>query len=1203
MNRKQSRIGSLAVLGVLCALQLRLFAAETVVPVSPGARHVVTAAENGAQTVFLLDDGATLELADALGADVVLKARVKVAANAAAHLAVAAGVSSVRLEGGLYALSGASLAVSGIGSLAVGKAGGVTAISTTPLDVATLTFGDAAATGLVLSGCVTVRRVPTTCPVAVAPGATLALMGSTDALAALGISGDYALTDFDLVILDKSAVPTDAVLTVAPGRTLAVKPCSANGDWAWAGRSDSDFRLPAIVLGGADARVLFRNTTYVEYKSCPVSGTGEVVFAPDSASANASLLYGPFSYDGVFAVDNASSVSTYTYGWSDAGTRTLRLANGATFRANGVASFASLSVSGRATLELLHNSRLTVGNVVSGNGLSVTALDGVGGGKADFIGTFPASFALTVIGPAYCLFGGGDPTGCLSCQTADGVTYLWPDAEGVVDCGRLPATDAASKATAWADGLVLRNLPPALPVKAKGTAKIVRASAPAGVVSKVYVEKDGVVTCETDDAAWQSELKLWIDPSTATFGPVGGLASNAATLDGCAVFASIADCRPEQTTYSLQNRRDATADKTKVNWQVYPLAMANACNGLTAFSCGPYQTSAAQTYVFDDGSPSVASSATQARRILVAKNGSVAETAPEPAGAVVMVFGSQNGGGAALIGTKSGAFGRTGTTCEAGLTTNTAHRVFVNGRRVADPAAERLSGGWDIVTVELDGESLSAFGWCGSDGKNNDYAHCGGQNYGEILVFADVPSDGVRIAAERYLARKWGLADKYAHGADSVELAGRGMVKAGAGDWNVSGSFAGTVELAGGTLTVAPSVAAPTAEVVPTDGLLGWFDPESADSLLLNRDTTFADAQQAPDRIWALYDRSRPAHAAGDAALFGVRVRRPLCVREARGDGPTRNWMHFDSEDNLRFVRLPLPDFASTTVTAEALPGAREIFVVQDSSRGGGTPVVDRIDASTVGTTIVPRRTADAAAPIWANVNGSTFPGALITDGVTRLNGVVVDGRTRGFTGGVEIFSFSTAADYAPLAFADYYNVTAAGKGAYEILGEILVYGKVLSEDARANVIAYLNGKWRGVLPSGGADLTRATVVGTGRVNVSRLSEAPRFAPSFTGTLTVAANEGCTFAVFPKEGRVEGACIAPGATLNLPAAMTATVTLGGRLSANEGTFTLIDCSGFVRETAWTLDLRARPGVRGTLRVAGGRLLLDVQGGGLCVIVR
>ena len=1186
-------------LGLLGILNLRLSAVEMVV--SSGARCAVTADANASSTVFLLNDGATLEIPSDLGVDVVLKARVKIAPGAAARLSVASGVSSVRSEGGVYALAGGSLAVTGLGSLSVGQPGGTKAISTTPLDIAALTFDDPAATGLVLTGCVTVRQAPTTCPLSVSADATLALMGA-DALMPFGFDGDWTLSDFDLVILSSDAVSSASVLTVAPGRTLAVKPCTRNGDWAWAGATAYDFRLPSVILGGTGAKLVFRNTTYVEYTSCPVSGSGEVVFAPDSASAKSSLLYGPFAHDGVFAVDNASSVSTYTLGWG-AGTRTLRLANGALFRANGVAAFDALAITGRATLELLHNSRLTIGDVVSGERLDVTALNGVGGGKVDFVGTFPSSFALTAKGPAYCLFNGGEPTAGFSLRTADGVMYLSPDASGVIDGAAFSEISAASEVTAWSDGLTLRNLPPTLPVTAKGGVTLLRSPAAPTEVSRVRAEMGGTVACVSDDETWQKGLKLWIDPSTAALGHVGGHASNAATLDDHAVFASIADCRAEQTTYSLLNRRDTTADKASVNWQVYPLALANACNGLTAFSCGPYQTSAAQTYVFADGSPDVRTSATQARRILVAKNGNVGEAAPEAAGAVVMVFGSQNGGGAALIGTKSGAFGRSGTTQSDGLTTNTAHRVFVNGRLIANPAEEPLSGSWDVVTIELDGEALSAFGWCGSDGKNNDYQHCGGQNYGEILVFAEVPSDGVRVAAERYLARKWGLLPKYAHRAEGVALSGSGNVKAGHREWYATGRFTGTVELDGGALTVAAASTAPDESTVPTDGLLAWFDPEDTDTLLLNRDTASADAQQSPDRIWALYDRSRPSRTDGDPFLFAPSVRRPLCVRERRGDGPERNWLHFDSEDNLRFMRLPLPDLSATTVTATALPGVREIFVVQDSSRGGGTPVVDRIDQSTVGTKIVPRRTADAAAPIWANINGSTFTDVAITGGVTRLNGTVVDGRTRGFTGGVEIFSFATASAYAPIAFADLWNATVAGKDAYEIMGEILVYGTVLADDDRERVIAYLNGKWRGVLTDGCADMTRATVAGTGRVTVSRLAEAPGFATSFTGMLTASESGDRAFAVTPKTGLVAGALVAPGVTLDLPSAATATVTVVGKVPMTCDVLTLIDCAGFVRETEWTLDLRAKPGVRGSLRTEGGRLLLELQPMGMCVIVK
>ena len=56
---------SVKALWLLSLLSLRLSAAETVVTVAPGERHLVAEAENVAQTVFLLGDGAALAVSGA----------------------------------------------------------------------------------------------------------------------------------------------------------------------------------------------------------------------------------------------------------------------------------------------------------------------------------------------------------------------------------------------------------------------------------------------------------------------------------------------------------------------------------------------------------------------------------------------------------------------------------------------------------------------------------------------------------------------------------------------------------------------------------------------------------------------------------------------------------------------------------------------------------------------------------------------------------------------------------------------------------------------------------------------------------------------------------------------------------------------------------------------------------------------------------
>ena len=1200
MNGKT--IGKIVLLASFC-LGIGQTTLAVTVTVAAGEDHALTAAENVDYNVVLLNNGSTLTIPSTLGANVAVKAYIKIAENAAATLNVEAGVSSLRLNGGLYALAGGALAVTGIGTVSIGKVASASAINTTPLDIATLTFTESGATGLVLADSVTVRNAPTTCPLSISSGANVALLG-TDVLAPFGITGDITLSDFDLVILSQAAIATNRTITVMPGRTLAIKPCQQLEDWQWAGIAPGSYETQNIVLGGEGARCVFRNGTNVQYTNCPVSGTGEVIFKPDSTSQNATMLYGPFEYDGVFAIDNGSYVQTYTYAWGS-GSRSLRLANGATYRPNGIVSFSSLSLGGSATLELLFNSNLTIGDVVSGASLALFAASGAAGGHAEFTGSFPRPFTLTAEGPAYCTFGGGRPLGGMTCPVENGITYLWPDASGVIDCSGLSLGGGQSHATLYADGVVLTNVSASLTVSATGTV-VVAASSPG---ASVRAEAGGSVTYATATADWQSGVFLWIDPSTAEFIPVFGQDSNKARVDGNVLFANIRDVRPNQTTYSLWNRRDQTTTKSSINWQVYPLAVQDGCNGLTIISLGGYEKNEAVTYVFDDGTDPLTKSAQSARRILLAKNDITANgTGPQQVGAVTMVFGSQNGGGAAIVGTLNGAFCRTGTTLSAGITTNTAHRIFVNGELVADPPSQKLSGGWDVITVEMDGETLSAFGWGGSDGANNDWSHCGGQNYGEIIVFSAVPSDGQRVAAELYLAKKWGLAAKYTRKNDMV-LSGSGTVRTDGCDANVSGRFSGTIDMAGGTLMLASRGNVPDETAVPTAALAGWFDPDDAGNILLNKDSGYSDAAANSNRVWAIYDKSRPARNDGDAFLFAVKARRPIIKREAHGDGPVRNWMHFDLEKNLRFLRLPLPPLDLVATNAIPLEGVREIFVVQDSSRGGGTPIVDKIhlDVSTItGMKILPRRTVNADTPIWTSRNNTWFTHASITGGVTRLNGTTVNGARTGFTGRDEVFSFSTTEPYAPAALADIWNWQATSNGvAYEVIGETLFFSQVLSDVDRKNVIDYLNAKWRGVLPEGSGDFTGATVTGSGSVVGESLAYMPRPSATFSGSFVVSANADCEFSVSPSAGTVSGAIVAPGTTFAFPASATATVNVVGKVPSGHWSFDLIDCAGFANETEWTPNLVGADdrNVSARLVTRAGKLTLELNGPGTILILR
>ena len=88
---------------------------------------------------------------------------------------------------------------------------------------------------------------------------------------------------------------------------------------------------------------------------------------------------------------------------------------------------------------------------------------------------------------------------------------------------------------------------------------------------------------------------------------------------------------------------------------------------------------------------------------------------------------------------------------------NSGVPVWLDGTRVAKPSGTELSGGYQILTIDSRqtenanaGVSVRALGTKTDDGYN-----CGGQVYGEILLFSDDLTSVQRLAVEAYLAAKW----------------------------------------------------------------------------------------------------------------------------------------------------------------------------------------------------------------------------------------------------------------------------------------------------------------------------------------------------------------------------------------------------------------------------------------------------------------
>ena len=267
---------------------------------------------------------------------------------------------------------------------------------------------------------------------------------------------------------------------------------------------------------------------------------------------------------------------------------------------------------------------------------------------------------------------------------------------------------------------------------------------------------------------------LWLDASkTESFQPLVKADKTTAEVDGHTVVRRWNDCRASQREiYGLN-------PYTKTSWgadqiSCFPYVLANACNGLSSISFGG------------------ASSEDSARRLPFNKKVDVKWA--------VMVYSAQNkltGDGNMYLGgycpdkDRQGAAGKCPAAFEGSeesewSTESVAYNsdadpekfpyryfsrgwgvnnvlqfsdipVWLDGAQIANPVSTGLSGSYQILTIDSRqkddanaGVPVRALGTKTDDGYN-----CGGQVYGELMLFTNGLSRVQRLAAEAYLAQKW----------------------------------------------------------------------------------------------------------------------------------------------------------------------------------------------------------------------------------------------------------------------------------------------------------------------------------------------------------------------------------------------------------------------------------------------------------------
>jgi len=773
-----------------------------------------------------------------------------------------------------------------------------------------------------------------------------------------------------------------------------------------------------------------------------------------------------------------------------------------------------------------------------------------------------------------------------------GTWYVFPDADGSYDFQGIDIADVTEHVT-LTNGMTFTE-----PAKF-GTVKVA-----AGEGATVSARVDTVSTPQFVGGAGLLKLAenvcnralFWIDPSDdSTFRKLGtaipdyirakaaGGVTLTTTYNGNDLVEAFADTRSLQTTYFLRHIRHyqslfGSGTDFEDLPQVFPYRVQNSLNGLATFSCGPVgssrriQTSAGSLDVTSLTQPS---------------NPALAGTK-----FVTMVFGSQNGGGKALVGLSDGALARSAFTKDDPIAP-IAIDAWVDGVKV-NPTSTGLSGGWQIISLDITGHNVNAFGWAA------DYNTCGGQNYGEILVFNEVLADAERVSVETYLAKKWGLTGQYQGVAARTAQPAKAFLYGGTGNVEIeghiqlSGTYSGTITVnAGGTLAVTPKYA----PEIPAEGRVGWFDPDAADAL----HTSTEDGASTVYGFWP-QGKTESTMSVGDLFFYGVGSRRPFAQTQARGFGRTRTWIDFDhpqghvpseSDGNtLRFkawTENGLADATYLSGSSDKQLDVRTVVFATDSFRGGGDPLRNSV---TSGGDFGTRGKVSHTSPIWSGA------GSAVTKGATRLNSKAVDGTTTGYTGAPEVLSL-VATNAVKLGNLGNYINSEKVSGYAEMLGEILMYSTELTTEQVKTAEDYLLFKWLGIAPDGYGHFTGATVSGAGDVAAAEWDDLPQLAETFTGKVLLTGGS-LAFSFDPALGApVMNPIGAVDLSLALQDAVAVTVDFASIPKA--GSYKLVYGSLVNAETVFTLSVTGGTGgSQVKLHVAEDGLWLDITSAGTLI---
>lgn len=695
--------------------------------------------------------------------------------------------------------------------------------------------------------------------------------------------------------------------------------------------------------------------------------------------------------------------------------------------------------------------------------------------------------------------------------------------------------------------------------------------------------------------SWKTKAALWTDASLASSvvkaraGAVGdyGWEPDDARIN-CFKENQVMDwhdCRPARQDYRIRATKcdpkgtDLTTDPSSAYYKIFPTAQEQ------------------------DGRPSLYFTRTGTRARMRIATGIGKDTTINVKCAV-LVFNGALGGGNAILCNTSGYLNRvkslssTYPTVDAPLVyANTANLDFRKNGAAVDCEETGLDAGWQVLSFTCaDGIPIAALG----PASNPDTgSYNGGQIYGEVLLFTEMPDADEILDMEKYLADKWAV--EIAHEGPTSEtvypLTGSGTVKlAGNGVFDTTGYFSGTVDLNGNRMEIGDIKVPFKAAQIPAKDRLIWIDARAEGAVV------FGDDAEKPDEIKMIYARDNNGLKTADGDYY---VTSPWMEGEENTNNNRRvryagGWLDFrngytynDTRGNALFMRkLPfvsqMPQYDSA---AEEINVAAGFFALDSSRKGGGSLM---LSVANGGDKLLRARGSSAGSAIWSLESGST----VTID--TRLNGAAVE-MTDPFSGGKDVMSFNVndGVKVQVKTFGYCYPGTKSYNN-NEMLGEWLLYSENVPAADRERIEAYLTLKWKDELMAGFGETRDMSVSGAGTIAVANPESLPTLAQGFTGVIEL--TKGAYAFTLPKEGSeaVEAVKL-PGQTVRMQGEVTIDLDA---TAAKSGSYLLMSAADFAAGTTFTLGTVADRKTREiVLSVRDNALYADVKPNGLVLIFR